>query len=1459
MPLADRATNVLQRVLAEPRLQTGELVLIGHSLGGLLIKQLLRTAESIAHQHEDAANFIRRVRRVAFLATPHFGVGAATLADRLRIFIRPSAATACLVRNDSNLRDLNNWYRDWSAKQDLAHLILTESRPMRVAGLIVKPDSSDPGILDNYSTGGARQFSRPICIDANHIGICKPKERSSEVYALIRNFLTRPLRSEPSIDEVLKTQATQIIETLIAATRETNARLHHLYPRELIDAEVQKSVSIMRRSRFFIGFSVYEHALRLGERILGGELEAASDAMKSYGLAWCARFLAVGEGGARSEELLRRAKELGNGPEITIGEAFRLSAIGNVEEALSKLLSVDSTAARSASLLIMTHNRDAFAAIQWLSNAGITISHLDADGKFVLITKILELGRWDKALEYANELQEDDFSQAPVLLHTAAMTNLAQAIPVELRTSILQQVPFQASIFPLASNETALSYRRRAKGLFERSAIATRELGCIEVTNAAEEYALWLELRDPEDHDAGRQKLAISMRDPSHSLRRLYLALQFRLKLDLEAVENEIERQIALSGDKSGDAAFARFSLAFAQGSPKAVAEYIDRYRSQFAEHLSAKLVAGIEIEMLARAGLRQRAEERLLALVDVGLSEAEQAHLRTIITSFSGADSTEATETQFKSSGELSDLISLVNRLEEQTDWPRLCHYGSILFERTQSLLDAERLAKAQEASGRYDDLSALLRRYPEFLEQSDDLQMLWAWSLYREGSLLESAATLAKLRLKRDHPNDRSLTVYLAIGSGDWKALFSFVENEWANREKRDARELMRTAHLAHSSGSTRVKDFVHQAVNREPDNAFILAAAYDLATRSGWEDKETAQWLHRAAELSDEKGPVQRGSLKDLLDRAPDWNRREMETWEQLHEGTLPVFCAAHLLNQSLVDLFLLPALANPSEPDPRRRGLVPAYSGVRHPIQCDYHEVAFDPTTLLTLGALGLLEATSKLFDRVLVPHSTLVWLFEEKQRVSFHQPSRIRKASELRELLANGALKTFTPGAQMAADLVAEVGDELASLIAEASTGDSGDERQRIVVRPAPVHRIGSLMDEEADLTQYSSHLCSCSSIVNKLKERGQLTVSEENRARSYLSLHEREWPSQPEISDNAVLYLDDISVSYLQHTGLLAKLGSAGLEAYVSERTTKEVNSLLHYEQLTSRVSDVIESIRDLLSAGIRTGKIALAKMPPVDEADESSIRNHPTFALFNLATDVEAIIVDDRSLNKHQFFEGGAGRIPILTTLDLLDALYSSGNITADILLEYRTSLRRAGYLFVPVTKDEIERHLSAATVINARVRETAELRAIRENILRIRMSRFLQLPYEVTWLNEVVQTFTDLLKAQWRPEIDEATTRARSEWLLGFLDRRGWLHCLGESAALAAIQDWYGPQVMLLLSAASDISPDTKEKYLQWVDERVLTNIREENPDLYSWIVERSKEIIEHVTEMNVSKGLE
>lgn len=1476
MDLTDRATNVLARILGEPELQTGELILIGHSLGGLVIKQLLRVAEGLSHQKEEANNFIRRVRRVAFLATPHSGAALATWGDRLRIFIRPSASTACLARSDPHLRDLNSWYRVWSGSQGVANLILVERRPVRILGLIVNAESGDPGLS-----------LLPIPVDEDHITIAKPIRRKSEVYIHIRDFIARPndIQPETVIEHELREHSNQLkflsdsiqdgtsqVSELILEERSRTAEMVSdilkkesqassillTFPKELVDNEIQRKLTVMRRARFFVGFSVAEHALELAERILSGELQGGSHAIKSSALAWCARFLAIGEYSAKSDQILSRANELGRGSEITIAEAFSDSAKGRLDDGLAKLASLDCPVARSAALFTVALQKGATIMVDWLATVGFKISDLDVDGKFLVITKLLELGQWTTAFEHAKSLEEEDFRQGPVLLHTAAMANLVQAIPPELRSTVLQQIPFDAGTFPLAADEPSIRAIRMARDLFSRCAPAARELGCEEVANAADDYVLWLDLRDPSRRDLAKRELEASMRESAHSLRRLPMALQFGLTLDLEAVEREIEQQIALSGGKSLDAALARFSLALSQPSAKGMADYIDQYRDEWRDHLHAKWATSIEIEVLALAGLQLRAEERLAELIDQGLTQAEEARLRGDIAKSKGVDLTEVRKEQFESSGLLNDLVMLVALLEERRDWANLCHYRGLLFERTRALSDAERLAMTLETAGRYSDLAVFLRKYPLLLDQSDTLQMLWSWSLYRQGLLKESAAALESLRAKRDQKNDRILTVRLAIASGNWKALLPFIEEQWERREEREASELMVTAELAHFAGSPRAKDFVYYAVDKAGNSADILAAAYGLATKAGWEDEEAvALWLGRAIELSDKKGPLQKMSMKDLLDRAPEWNRREVDTWQQVYEGGLPVFCAAHVLNQSLVDLFLFPALGNPAEADPRKHVLVPAYSGVRQPVPGSFRVVAMDPTALLTLSALGLLETTFALFERVLIPHSTLAWLFEENKKVSFHQPSRIRKSAELRNLLSNGGLKSLDPSEEANSDLAAEVGHDLASLIAEAFSKDSGDERQRIVIRPFPVHRVGSLMDEAADLSPYYAGLSSCLSIVNKLRQTGQLTATAESRALAYLQLHEKEWPSPPEISDGAVLYLDDLSVSYLQNAGLLAKLRPAGLEAHVAKRTTDEINALLRFEHLTAGVSELIESIRSVLADGIQTGKVRLGQMIREEDLEESTLGYHPTFGLLELANDVQAIIVDDRSMNKHGIGGRDSQKVPILTTMDLLGRLYSTEQINLDKWLECRTRLRRAGYLFIPVTKDELSRHLSAAEIFDGRIVETAELKAIRENLLRIRMSRFLQLPNEAQWISNLMAAFKDVLKSQWQIEMDEAAARARSDWLLAFLDARPWAHCFADGAGFRIAEQAYGAQIMSLLSAALTMEAQVKEKYSHWVDERVLENIRDNDPKLYSWIINRTKNLIAQVIENDIPEG--
>jgi tetratricopeptide (TPR) repeat protein/pimeloyl-ACP methyl ester carboxylesterase len=213
MHFTDQATNILARVLAEPALARGPVILVGHSLGGLVIKQLLRTAESTAGYQAGAANLIERVERVAFLATPHSGAGLASRGDRLRILVRPSAATACLVRNDPNLRDLNNWYRDWANGRGIAHLILTETESTRILGMIVPPDSADPGLAN----------VRSLAIGADHGGICKPADDSSDIYVFVRDFVRRPVERPKQVLESKLDALADAVATLIARGDSTHA------------------------------------------------------------------------------------------------------------------------------------------------------------------------------------------------------------------------------------------------------------------------------------------------------------------------------------------------------------------------------------------------------------------------------------------------------------------------------------------------------------------------------------------------------------------------------------------------------------------------------------------------------------------------------------------------------------------------------------------------------------------------------------------------------------------------------------------------------------------------------------------------------------------------------------------------------------------------------------------------------------------------------------------------------------------------------------------------------------------------------------------------------------------------------------------------------------------------------------------------------------------------------------
>lgn len=107
---------------------------------------------------------------------------------------------------------------------------------------------------------------------------------------------------------------------------------------------------------------------------------------------------------------------------------------------------------------------------------------------------------------------------------------------------------------------------------------------------------------------------------------------------------------------------------------------------------------------------------------------------------------------------------------------------------------------------------------------------------------------------------------------------------------------------------------------------------------------------------------------------------------------------------------------------------------------------------------------------------------------------------------------------------------------------------------------------------------------------------------------------------------------------------------------------------------------------------------------------------------------------------------------------------------------IEYTTQLRRSGFCFLPLRSGDLLASINHSEVAEQRLVETAELKAIRENLLVAKMANALQWQKEHVWWSLIFRACSDTLKAQWSPEIDDVVARARSDWLLQLSDVRGW-----------------------------------------------------------------------------------
>jgi triacylglycerol esterase/lipase EstA (alpha/beta hydrolase family) len=166
------AESLASRPFAAP-----SVMFVTHSLGGLVVKQMIRKCcDSADVSFNDIA---RGVRGVAFLATPHQGAHLAKTFDTILHHTKSIAVQQLAYSNDT-LVDLHEFFRTWATKNNVAIKPYYETQFTWGVHVVDK-------VTANPNVYGAD----PIAIQADHIGICKPASRTGLVFVSITKMVEK--------------------------------------------------------------------------------------------------------------------------------------------------------------------------------------------------------------------------------------------------------------------------------------------------------------------------------------------------------------------------------------------------------------------------------------------------------------------------------------------------------------------------------------------------------------------------------------------------------------------------------------------------------------------------------------------------------------------------------------------------------------------------------------------------------------------------------------------------------------------------------------------------------------------------------------------------------------------------------------------------------------------------------------------------------------------------------------------------------------------------------------------------------------------------------------------------------------------------------------------------------------------------------------------------------------------
>ena len=1229
-------------------------------------------------------------------------------------------------------------------------------------------------------------------------------------------------------------------------------------PPRFADRELAEGLTRALRRRGFVRTDVAAELAALADRAIDGDLSLGSSTIRSEVCDRAARANAAADTAAAARRFRENAAANDPSRELFIADVLLKEAEGDPGASLRLLRTRSDPEARSALFTVLIRQHDADAALAWARTEKLVPSDFNPPGAMNLVLRKIEGGAFEEALADISRTPEGYFDQCPALRLLRAQLVLASILPSDQKAALFQGLPLNPRILQLAAGQQSQE-RIRAAGEDLRALLGTLdELDLQHLESFLSEFDLWLRLEGAATREDARSQLAAEIADPKNTLRRVRLALAYDVPFNQEALQRHLAGQKQFGG-WTGDERFAAFLIACHSNDPEKISEFFDRHHDDlFAQtDLVRGALAGIEVEALARTGRFEEARQHIGLHRRADLTPEQANEIEQYVVHIEKGDEVENLRQRHQESQSLTDLRLLVARLRERRDTRQLAVYAPVLARATKTLEDFDVAIKSLFRANRQSEVLALTEELPEVYVLDDEYAAIKGWSLYVLGRVMEARVIARQLLERRDNADDHELAINTTVESGDWGHLQAILAWEAARADGLPANDLIRLARLALEAGSPYVDHFRDAALCKAPDDPQINLAAYMLATERGEEYRGTQahEWFRKAIEQSGPDGPVRSVSMRELVNQAPGWNEHADNVAQLLRRAEVPLFIAAKGVRRQLIDLTLGQTLRNTDLDDRRIRYPVFAYSGAR-PVRdlSGAKSAAFDITALITLDYLELLEKALVHFERPIIAPKTLTLLFTERQFLKVQQPSEIAKAVRIQALIAAGRLKVMPPMPSMVPDKSKEIGRDLAALLSAAQRGGG------LVVRTAPVSKLGSFLEETADMREYEPVLTDTLTALFFLASSAKIDATTRKSAQAYLGQVDAGWPTANPIDATMTLYLDDLAVTYLDHAGVLDALTQSVAATFVHEDLDNRARELLRHGKQAEALLGAIERIRSTISTGVENGRIRFSARHRQDEnakgETDATLDSAPTLDLMSDLFGVDVAIADDRCLNKHSMWTDSSGRNAVSgAVIDVLAALRAADQIDEEAYWRARHQLRAAGYYAVPLESVELVHHVSAAPITNGKLRETPEMRAVRESLALPQVNNCF-IPTEGLWLNGACLAICGAIRDLWLRTSDLDHAEAQADWILSILPNPlEWCLTPENEAAWAAARQQATVHIAFMMVFVG-ASGERRQRYFAWLDEKLVTPLQKDHPEIWDAAMDFLRSYIPRFIEIDYDK---